>query len=527
MEKEYLVTVKDPADFDQLHAELIEDRTRGHFLAQKLNGVDISIPNIPDRPVELINYRPGSLRTAHYSLTDDEAVELAADPRVLSVDLHIKHRENVKFGILDTQRSLFDKSYTTNALFKNWGLKSCTSAADPFTNKTQLDSIYPYSLSGKNVDIVIVDSGVTADHPEFAVNADGTGGSRVKQLDWYLVTGLPGTMPENHDVDDDGHGTHVAGIAAGNTCGWARQANIYSIKAITDWGIPAIDVYDVFDLIRVWHTNKPINPETGKKNPTIVNCSWGFYSLTVGNVTEFNWKGQVHSSTNFTTTQRAAFGLVNSNPVYGGNVHGFRVPSIDAEIQDCLDAGVIIVGAAGNYSHKIDVPGGVDYDNTYTDLYGATYYHRGMTPTSTPGVICVGNIDTTYPEQKSYSSECGPRVDVWAPGTYIMSAYTSGVSDTRNDQYFLAKLTGTSMASPQVAGALALVLQMKPWLNHNQALALLNSIAIDNRVNSPGAVSYTNRRSLQDAQNKFLFMPYTANSTGVTVTSTLTTNFTL
>lgn len=527
MEKEYLVTVKDPADFDQLHAELIEDRTRGHFLAQKLNGIDVSIPNLPDRPVELINYRPGSLRTAHYSLTDEEAENLSADPRVLSVDLHIKHRENVKFGILETQKSLFDKSYTVNALFKNWGLKSCTSAADPFTNKTQLNSIYPYSLSGKNVDIIIVDSGIEVDHPEFAINDDGTGGSRVQQIDWYLATGLPGKMPENHYTDEDGHGTHVAGIAAGNTCGWARHANIYAIKAITSWGIPAIDVYDVFDIIRVWHTNKPINPITRKKNPTIVNCSWGFYSITVGAVTAFDYRGKVYNSTNFSTTQRAAFGLVNNNPTYGSNVHGFRVPSIDAEIQDCLDAGVIIVGGAGNYSHKIDVPGGIDYDNTYTDLYGKTYYHRGMTPTSTPGVICVGNIDVTYPEQKSYSSECGPRVDVWAPGTHIMSAYTSGVSDIRNNRYYLAKLTGTSMSSPQVAGALALVLQMKPWLTHNQALRLLNSIAINNRVTSPGAASYTNRRSLQGAQNKFLFMPYTANGTGVTVMSNLTRNFTL
>lgn len=525
--KEYLVTVKDPADFDQLHAELIEDRTRGHFLAKKLNGEVVSIPYLPDRPVELINYRPGSLRTAHYNLTDDEALELANDPRVLSVQLHIRHMDNVKVGAFEQQHSLFDKSYNVNNMFKNWALKSCTSATDPFSTKTQLDSVYPYTLSGKNVDIVIVDSGVTSGHPEFAVNEDGTGGSRVQQLDWYLATGLPGTMPEGHDTDEDGHGTHVAGIAAGNTCGWARHANIYSIKAITDWGIPAIDIYDVFDLIRVWHTNKPVNPATGKKNPTIVNCSWGFYTITYGAVTQFNYRGNSYTSTNFNSTQRAAYGLVNNNPVTGTNLHGFRVPSIDAEIQDCLDAGVIVVGAAGNYSHKVDVPGGVDYDNTYTDFYGATYYHRGATPTATPGVICVGNVDVTYPEQKSYSSECGPRVDVWAPGTHIMSAYNSGVADERNGEYFLAKLTGTSMASPQVVGALALILQMKPWLTHNQALALLNSIAVNNRVASPGAVSYTNRRSLQGAQNKFLFMPYTANGTGVTITSTLSTNFTI
>lgn len=517
MKKEYLVTVKNPDEFDALHADLLEDRTRGHYLSDKLNGIDVSVPNVPDRPVELINYRPGSLRTAHYDLTDEEAEALRNDPRVLSVDLHIKHRENVKVIKFAQQAGVFDKSASTNNQHLNWALKSSTETADPFGALTQYSGIYPYCLDGEHVDIVIVDSGITPDHPEFAVNADGTGGSRVQQIDWHAETGLPGTMPANAYVDEDGHGTHVAGIAAGNTCGWARKANIYAIKAITDWGIDGYDIYEVFDLIRVWHTNKPINPITGRKNPTIVNNSWG-YITTVGNIDGLYHRGTWYPG-NLSVSQRSSYGLVNYISYYGGNLHGIRIPSLDAEIEDCIEAGVIVVAAAGNYSHKIDVATGPDYNNYYEDSYwGSEYYHRGSTPCATAGVICVGNVDYVNPEQKSSSSECGPRVDIWAPGTRIMSAYVDGVADHRDSNHFKAKLSGTSMASPQVCGALALLLQAKPWITPTQALTALKTMSVDNRLSDIAPETYTNTRSLQGANNRYLYIPYTGGGTGSTGT---------
>jgi hypothetical protein len=527
MQKEYLVTVKDPAEFDGLHSELLEDRSRGHFLAQKLNGSNVSIANIPDRPVELINYRPGSLRTAHYLLSDAEAADLRQDSRVLSVEPHIKHTPNIKVTKFAQQAGIFNKGTSLNNSFLNWGLKSCTSEINPFTD-TQLSGTYPYVLEGEHVDIVLVDSGITPDHPEFKTNPDGTGVSRVKQIDWYTETGIPGTMPANHYRDEDGHGTHCAGIAAGNRHGWAKKANIYSIKAIVDWGIDAIDIYDVFDLIRVWHTNKPVNPVTGRRNPTIVNNSWGFLTYSYGNVTEFGHRNNVYNKSNFTTTERSAYGLVNYSFYYGGNVHGVRVSSIDAEIADCIAAGVIVVGAAGNYYHKVDVPGGVDYDNYYLDFFGGNYYHRGATPSATPGVICVGNIDSVNPEQKSVSSECGPRVDIYAPGTNIMSPYSTGVSDPRSNSHYLAKLSGTSMSSPQVVGALALILQFKPWMTPTQSIKILNNSSVTNRISDIGTMSYTNYRSLQGGANKYLFMEYTGGENGenITVSANITTNLT-
>ena len=76
---------------------------------------------------------------------------------------------------------------------------------------------------------------------------------------------------------ENNHATHVAAIAAGNTQGWARDANIYNLKhnAIGVDAETSIPNDLIFNYIKEFHNNKSINPETGRKNPTIVNNSWG------------------------------------------------------------------------------------------------------------------------------------------------------------------------------------------------------------------------------------------------------------
>jgi oryzin len=69
-----------------------------------------------------------------------------------------------------------------------------------------------------------------------------------------------------------------------------------------------------------------------------------------------------------------------------------------------------------------------------------------VSPGRSPEVINVGNIqgdDSRF--NGGGASNFGDAVDIWAPGTSILSAY-------RNSDSATARLTGTSMASPQVAG---------------------------------------------------------------------------
>jgi hypothetical protein len=130
------------------------------------------------------------------------------------------------------------------------------------------------SSSGKNVDIIICDSPLNPAHPEYAKNSDGTGGSRVVQYNWFKdnlsVTGRANSTYTYTNFTLD-HGAHVAGIAGGNTQGWARDANIYSLY----YSATGVNSDNVLDYIKWFHQTKPINAVTGRQNPTVVNCSWG------------------------------------------------------------------------------------------------------------------------------------------------------------------------------------------------------------------------------------------------------------
>jgi subtilisin family serine protease len=201
-----------------------------------------------------------------------------------------------------------------------------------------------------------------------------------------------------------------------------------------------------------------------------------------------------------------------------GYRHVVRVASVDADIEELIDEGVHVCIAAGNSYQKIDVPGGVDYDNFYTDsAYGNIYYHRGGSPFSTRAMI-VGNIDDNVSggEIRSTSSEHGPGVNILAPGTGIMStcSTTNRFSSVEqpyplNTSYKCMSISGTSMASPQVCGLGALYLQANPsttpqqlqdWVIDNAQTDQLNDTGLDN--------DYTNSISLLGGPNRYLFNPF-------------------
>lgn len=216
----------------------------------------------------------------------------------------------------------------------------------------------------------------------------------------------------------------------------------------------------------------------------------------------------------FTTEQLNGWGFVSGQRIPA------RVAACDLDIEDLYAEGIIMVGAAGNGRWKHDVPGGTDWDNSFemsarypgsvTEPY---YYMRGTSPTANDNsatgtyelpAICVGSVDTVSTDQKVLYSDCGPGVDIWAPGTYIISALPSGIQDSRNASYFLGKYSGTSMASPQVCGVLACALEIYPNMNQEQAKAYILAYAKASQLTatSGGAVD---GKDLQGAANLFLY----------------------
>lgn len=494
-EREYIVSLQEGVDYDQFW--------------QDMEHVCHNEPHVPVRCVQIVNERPGSLRSCHYALTDLEAAQLRQDARVMCVELTLKDQPHIKLKTDAVQYADFTKTYSQSGSHINWGLRRCVNESNPYGTGTSVSGEFPYTLDGTGVDIVVTDSGIQPDHPEFN---DVHGESRVQLLDWYSASGLPGVQSVNFYRDHDGHGTHVTGICAGKSYGWAKNARIFSMKlngleGSGDAGT-GIDVTEALDMIKMWHQQKPVNPTTGYARPTIVNMSWGVV-LTFSNIL-----GGSYRSTPWTgTAKRMDLGMVGN----AFNEFSYRYTPIDVDVSEMLAAGIIVCVSAGNYYQKADVVAGADYDNYFTSsLYGDIYYHRGGTPHAT-GVIRVGSMDAQVrdatTEYKSVFSDAGPLVDVWAPGSAIQSA-CSNINDFSATSYYddpaykQTNLSGTSMAAPQVAGACALYTQLNPWATPSQVKAWLISQSQPTIYTTGSDTDYTNNRSLLGSESRVMFQPF-------------------
>ena len=169
--REYIISVADPSVWDTLWDELTVDGLGDNF--------------IPTRAVQVLNDRPFNDYQAHFNLTDAEADLIRKDPRIQTIELQADLRTNVYKKFNTIRHGIYDKSFSINNTMKNWGLVRASSEADPFGALTALETDFnTHDLEGEGVDLVVVDTGVEAGHPEFAVNADGTGGSRVIDFNW-------------------------------------------------------------------------------------------------------------------------------------------------------------------------------------------------------------------------------------------------------------------------------------------------------------------------------------------------------
>jgi subtilisin family serine protease len=260
-----------------------------------------------------------------------------------------------------------------------------------------------------------------------------------------------------------------------------------------------------------------------------VNNSWGFLFFWRTNDNAFSFSdtggttyaidgGEYRSTAWSGSTKDVAKGHTGtqlSATLFG---FSFAVSSVDADISQMISSGIIVCNAAGNESLKSDRPGGDDYDNyiTLTD-FGDFYYHRGGSPRAgiQPGfdVGSLGPSTLTDKDTKSSFSNSGPGISIYAAGSRIMSAMSDVNVDDSSFDYHLNSnfkqqlLSGTSMASPQIAGICALLLQAHPDWTPEQVVRWMFGNSKSELYSTDLDDDYGTNTSIHGGENALCFFP--------------------
>ena len=156
MEREYTVIANTREDLPALETEITASSGAGP---------------IPNRSVGIANPRPGSKIQTHFMLTDEEAEALRSDPRVRAVEIPLDDRDDVTIELNATQTGSFFRGESGTANDVNWGLRRCIKDANDWPSGSSpgeaIDNVYDYAIDGTGVDVVITDSGIDPDHPEW------------------------------------------------------------------------------------------------------------------------------------------------------------------------------------------------------------------------------------------------------------------------------------------------------------------------------------------------------------------------
>jgi subtilisin family serine protease len=371
--------------------------------APKMETDQIIVQAKPGRDIALIRARgKGTLKKKIKH--EDGELEVIQLPAGIAVDAALaeyRASADVEFAepdyVLSIKAVPNDPRYADGSL---WALNNTGQRGG--LNDADMDApeAWEFQSSAANIIVAVVDSGVRYTHEDLAANmwrnpAEVAGNGRDDDANGYIddVHGIDASFGTGNPLDENGHGTHVAGIiaAVGNngrgSVGVAWSAQIMALKFLDSTGNGyTSDAIEAIDYAR-------------RKGAKVINAS-------------------------------------------------FAGPEYSTAFRDALlrarSAGVVLVAAAGNETANNDV----------VPTYPASY--------AIDNVVTVAATSRTD-ALASFSNFGAQSVHLAAPGASIYSTYFLG-----DNSY--VEMAGTSMAAPQVAGAVALVRAFYPAETYRQAL---------------------------------------------------------
>ncbi len=357
-------------------------------------------------------------------------------------------------------------------------------------------------------------------------------------------------------ANEGDHGTPCCGQTFGRTFGWAYNANKWFIDAYGSYGFGLnVDLY--FDIMKIFHVNKPVNPLYGTQDPTISSNSWGFRA-TQGSTGYYYFRQGTSGTGGVQYSSKPAFMAYLGSAGDGGRFKGEMVTnSLTTAGDELIASGVIFVAAAGNSNQQQAGSTNANFNNYWasaanTPLTSATHSEFGSTcynTTSRRGfpqqlgkytdgggnvvypVINIGALDDNATalglERKVNYSDMGDQIDVFCPGdtTLSCSYYSSGYSrwDQRSGGLtsYDTSFNGTSSACPTATGMIATWLEAnRTWTwqdirTHLQSLTLQSDLTMYQGPDPATATSsdWSDLVSLMGGARRILYNDVSATNT--------------
>jgi lantibiotic leader peptide-processing serine protease len=340
------------------------------------------------------------------------------------------------------------------------------------------DESYAVEVGNPGVLVGIMDTGIDASHPDIAPNFNAAL-SRNFTVDDPIIDGSCKSDPDNScqdpaTVDEDGHGTHVAGTVASplnglGMAGVAPNVTLVNIRAGQDSGFFFLEP-TLMAMEYAGNTGIDVVNMSFYTDPWLYNC------------------GPNHPATDPATGEPA------DSP--DAQMEQQTVIDLTQKAVDYARArGVTFVGAAGNSATNLGNP---TFDDTSPDYPPGTAYPRVVTnfcldvPTETEGVVSISALGPSG-AKADYSNYGREQIVVSAPGGYfrdffgtpqyrqpaneILGPYPKAIAVANHEidgsgrpkTPFVVRdcadgvcayyqlIQGTSMASPHAAGVAALI----------------------------------------------------------------------
>lgn len=294
-----------------------------------------------------------------------------------------------------------------------------------FLKATGAETAWDTATSDGNVTVAVIDTGVDYSHPDLAANLVDAQYAVCTSTDAEKFTDGGWVYPSGADAvaDVDSHGTHVAGIVAAQAdngigmAGISFNAKVLSVNAFTP-PVSSTDRGGLYTTDLIQAIDYIISVKNDPSSPPELQ------NIRVVNM---------------------SLGLYADDEAFG------------AAVQRLVDEGILVCAAAGNSgTAKVSYPAGY------------------------AGVMGVGSVDikgtadqAEYGDKSSFSNH-NASVDITAPGDMILSTVPLSYSS-----FPYGGKGGTSMASPMVAGAAALLFAADSSLTATQVERVLEGSALD------------------------------------------------